>query len=93
MGQKLIIAPSARSDLHDIMQEIARDAPDRAVKFGDALVASTNSPDNHRVDFETLLFPPARSRAYGRNANLPSLPGFLCFLWPPLPSGSALVEV
>ena len=29
MGQKLIIAPSARSDLHHIVQEIARDAPGR----------------------------------------------------------------
>ena len=38
MGQQLIIAPSARSDLHDIVQAIARDAPGRAVKFGDALL-------------------------------------------------------
>lgn len=37
MGQKLIIAASARSDLHDIVQEIARDAPGRAGKFGDTL--------------------------------------------------------
>ena len=38
MGKKLLIAPSARRDLHAIAQEIARDAPERAVKFCDALL-------------------------------------------------------
>jgi plasmid stabilization system protein ParE len=38
MGQKVIIAPSARRDLHDIVQEIAHDAPGRAVAFGNALL-------------------------------------------------------
>ena len=38
MGQKLIIAPSARRDLHHIVKEIARDASQRAIAFGDALL-------------------------------------------------------
>lgn len=38
MGQKVIIAPSARRDPHDIVQEIAHDAPGRAVAFGNALL-------------------------------------------------------
>ncbi len=38
MGQRVIIAPGARRDLFAIVQEIAGDAPERAVKFGDALL-------------------------------------------------------
>jgi toxin ParE1/3/4 len=41
MGKKVIIAPSARRDLHRIVSEIARDAPDRAMQFGNALLDHT----------------------------------------------------
>lgn len=38
MGKKLIIAPSAQRDLRDIVNWIAHDTPERAVRFGDALL-------------------------------------------------------
>jgi plasmid stabilization system protein ParE len=38
MGKALIVAPSARHDLRNIVTEIAHDAPERAIKFGDALL-------------------------------------------------------
>lgn len=71
MGQKLIIAPSARSDLHNIVQEIARDAPGRAVKFGDALLDRAQQaadfprsgrvvPEFGRDDLRELIHDPIR---------------------------------
>lgn len=59
MGQKLIIAPSARSDLHHIVQEIARDAPGRGAKFGDALLDRAQ---------QAADFSPLRSRGAGVRA-------------------------
>jgi plasmid stabilization system protein ParE len=44
MGKALIIAPSARGDLHDIVKQIAHDAPERAIKFGDDLRELIHSP-------------------------------------------------
>lgn len=71
MGQKLIIAPSARSDLHEIVREIARDAPGRAVKFGDALLDRAQQaadfplsgrvvPEFGREDLRELIHDPVR---------------------------------
>jgi toxin ParE1/3/4 len=71
MGQNLITAPSAQSDLPDIVQEIARDAPGRAVKFGDALVdraqpaaafprSGRGVPECGRGDLRELMHDPTR---------------------------------
>lgn len=71
MGKKVIIAPSARRDLHDIVQEIARDAPERAVKFGDALLDRAEQagsfprsgrivPEFGREDLRELIHDPIR---------------------------------
>jgi plasmid stabilization system protein ParE len=71
MGKKLIIAPSACRDLHDIAQEIARDAPERAVKFGDALLDRAQQaadfpnsgrmvPEFGRPDLRELIHAPIR---------------------------------
>ncbi len=71
MGKKLIIAPSARGDLFDIVQEIAGDAPGRAVKFGDALLDRAQQaadcphsgrvvPEFQRDDLRELIHDPVR---------------------------------
>lgn len=71
MGKKLIIAPSALRDLHDIVQEIARDAPERAVKFGNALLDRAEQagafprsgrivPELGRDDVRELIHDPIR---------------------------------
>ncbi len=71
MGQKVVIAPSARRDLHTIVQEIARDAPGRAVKFGDALLDRAEQagsfprsgrivPEFGRDDLRELIHDPIR---------------------------------
>lgn len=39
MGWKVIIAPSARADLEDIVRYIARHNPDAAVRMGNGLIA------------------------------------------------------
>jgi toxin ParE1/3/4 len=71
MGKKLIIAPSARRDLYYIVQEIAHDSPERAVKFGDALLdhaeQAANFPRSGRIvpefgqdDLRELIHAPFR---------------------------------
>ena len=39
MGWKVIISPSAITDLHDIVSYIARHNPDAALKVGNSLIA------------------------------------------------------
>lgn len=41
MGRKIIVAPSAESDLCDIVTYIARHNPDAAVRLGNALITRT----------------------------------------------------
>ena len=71
MGKKLIIAPSARRDLHDIVVEIARDAPQRAIAFGDALLDRAEQaaefpnsgravPEFHDIHLRELIYAPIR---------------------------------
>jgi len=71
MGKKLIFSPSARRDLYDIVREIARDAPARAVSFGDALlnhaqqaadfpVSGRAVPEFQSSDLRELTHPPIR---------------------------------
>lgn len=71
MGQKVIIAPSARRDLHDILQEIAQDAPGRAFDFGNALLDRAEQagifprsarvvPEFGRDDVSELIHDPIR---------------------------------
>ena len=55
MGKKLIIAPSARRDLHDIVVEIARDAPQRAIAFGDALLDRAEQAAEFRTQVARFL--------------------------------------
>ena len=38
MGKRVVLAPSARRDLRRIIAEISRDAPERALRFGDRLL-------------------------------------------------------
>ena len=42
MAYKLIWAPAARDDLHDIVVFIARDNPERAMSFGYQLISETD---------------------------------------------------
>ena len=71
MGKTLIIAPSARGDLHDIVKQIAHDAPERAIKFGDALLDRAQQaadfpksgrvvPEFKRDDLRELVHTPIR---------------------------------
>lgn len=41
MDYQLVLSPSARADLHDIVRYISFDAPDRALEFGLFLVSRT----------------------------------------------------
>jgi plasmid stabilization system protein ParE len=41
MDYQVILSPSARTDLRDIVRYISFDAPDRAVRFGQFLIART----------------------------------------------------
>ncbi len=41
MGRKVILSPRAIEDLAGIVSYIAQDSPDRAVAFGEALIART----------------------------------------------------
>ena len=41
MGHQVALSPSARRDLRDIVRYISLDSPDRAIRFGQFLVAST----------------------------------------------------
>lgn len=53
MGRKVIIAPSAESDLREIVSYIARHNPDAALRMGNALIRRTEIlaefPDLGRV--------------------------------------------
>lgn len=71
MGKKVIVAPSARSDLHGIVREIASDAPERAAKFGEALLDHAEQagvfprsgrivPEFGRDDLRELIHDPIR---------------------------------
>lgn len=71
MGKKVVIAPSARRDLHHIVQEIARDAPGRAVRIGDELLDRAEQagrfprsgrivPEFGRDDLRELIHDPIR---------------------------------
>lgn len=42
MAYKLIWAPAARDDLHNIVTFIARDSPNRAMSFGYELISETD---------------------------------------------------
>lgn len=41
MDYKLVVSPSARRDLRDIVRYVSLDAPDRAIAFGQFLVSKT----------------------------------------------------
>lgn len=71
MGRKLILAPSARRDLKNIVAEIAHDAPTRAIMFGDALLDKAEQaidyPESGRIvpefgwhDLRELIHSPIR---------------------------------
>lgn len=53
MDYQVVLSPSARADLHDIVRYISFDAPDRALRFGQFLVSRTKvlaqSPELGRV--------------------------------------------
>jgi plasmid stabilization system protein ParE len=53
MDYQVVLAPSARADLRDIVRYISFDAPDRALEFGLFLVSRTRllaqSPELGRV--------------------------------------------
>ena len=46
MAYKLIWAPAARDDLHNIIVFIARDNPERAMSFGYQLISETDRLQN-----------------------------------------------
>lgn len=71
MSQKVIIAPSARRDLHAIVQEIAHDALGCAVNFGNAIIDRAEQaavfprsgrvvPEFGRDDARALIHDPIR---------------------------------
>jgi len=41
MDYQVVLSPSARADLRDIVRYISLDAPDRALRFGQFLVSHT----------------------------------------------------
>src|SRR5262245_8752074 len=45
MGVPVILTPQSQDDLREIVRFIARDNPDQAVKFGDALIDKALSLD------------------------------------------------
>jgi toxin ParE1/3/4 len=53
MDYRVVLSPSARADLRDIVRYISFDAPDRALEFGQFLVSRTrllaNSPELGRL--------------------------------------------
>ncbi len=53
MGYQVALTPSARRDLRDIVRYVSLDAPERAVSFGQFLIAATKRladfPDLGRV--------------------------------------------
>ena len=53
MDYQVVLSPSARSDLRDIVRYISFDAPDRALEFGQFLISRTKllaqSPELGRI--------------------------------------------
>ncbi|MFA6961948.1 MAG: type II toxin-antitoxin system RelE/ParE family toxin [Opitutaceae bacterium] len=53
MGYPVAFSPSARRDLRDIVRYISLDAPDRAIAFGQLLIASVRNlgdfPESGRI--------------------------------------------
>jgi plasmid stabilization system protein ParE len=53
MDYKVVLSPSARADLRDIVRYISFDAPDRALEFGRFLISRTRllakSPELGRI--------------------------------------------
>jgi toxin ParE1/3/4 len=47
MGYRVALTSSARRDLREIIRYISRDSPNRAVSFGEYLVASTKRLADH----------------------------------------------
>ena len=43
MDYQVVLSPSARADLRDIVRYISLDAPDRALRFGQFLISHTKS--------------------------------------------------
>lgn len=43
MDYQVVLSPSARADLRDIVHYISLDAPDRAIRFGQFLVTQTKA--------------------------------------------------
>ena len=41
MDYQIVLSPSARADLRDIVRYISLDAPDRALEFGRLLISRT----------------------------------------------------
>ena len=71
MAYKLIWAPAAYDDLHDIVVFIARDNPDRAMSFGYQLISETDHlqsfpelgrtvPEYQNPDIREIIFRPYR---------------------------------
>ena len=47
MGYQVALSPSARRDLRDIVRYISADSPERAIAFGQRLVAAVKSLADH----------------------------------------------
>ena len=71
MAYKIIWSPAARDDLHDIVDFIARDNPNRAMSFGYELISETDrlqefpelgriGPEYRNDDVRKIIFRPYR---------------------------------
>lgn len=70
MDYRVVLSPSARADLRDIVRYISFDAPDRALQFGLFLISRTRllaqSPELGRIvpEFEDALIREIVVRSY-----------------------------